>query len=441
MQALEFLFHTYPFVAFVFAILFVLVVLLVAWAVVFEGRELTAWGVSLGGRRNPHHSQSGPCDFTIDKAAYYRTYYGMIKGAQVGVKTIGDGFSCHDNDNIADAISWIEATRMAINNGAVVKRFQFDETLSVRWMDMLIALQIEAGDKFQLYMNSKISSSGLPYVICIIDEDIPDKAAVNIMFTRRSDTALKHRRAGPSLMVRDRDAATSMSAVVAEHFRDENHLTLAQIKAIRSKMHADLEARTDIYLSHHSTIDIDDQTSLIRAANEIKTLDVAMLRDLILSRRTAAMYFAYGSNMALDRLKARCPSARKVSIGRLDNHAIAFNLLGTKGEGKGGGIANVVPSITKKVFGVLYSINSDELKRLNQLEASMRYSVEKREIDAASMGVAEAIVYVANGGDAPIRPTDEYRKFIMIGASENQLPAEYVKELEQAMTAISPVAN
>jgi len=95
----------------------------------------------------------------------------------------------------------------------------------------------------------------------------------------------------------------------------------------------------------------------------------------------------------------------------------------------------VVPNRTKKVFGVLYSINSDELKRLNQLEARMRYSVEKRRIDVASIGVAEAIVYIGDGGDMSIRPTDEYRKFIMTGASENELPGEYVGELEQAMSA------
>jgi gamma-glutamylcyclotransferase len=53
----------------------------------------------------------------------------------------------------------------------------------------------------------------------------------------------------------------------------------------------------------------------------------------------AAPYFAFGSNMLLERIKKRVPSARALGIATLGGYALRFNKLSKDGSAK----ANIVP--------------------------------------------------------------------------------------------------
>ena len=50
-------------------------------------------------------------------------------------------------------------------------------------------------------------------------------------------------------------------------------------------------------------------------------------------------YFAFGSNMLLERIKKRVPSARVLGNATLGGYALRFNKLSKDGSGK----ANIVP--------------------------------------------------------------------------------------------------
>lgn len=79
--------------------------------------------------------------------------------------------------------------------------------------------------------------------------------------------------------------------------------------------------------------------------------------------------FAYGSNLHLDQMRRRCPSARKIALVALENHRLAF--VGHS-RGWGGAVATVLPADGKLVAGVVYKISLDDLRTLDACEGAPR---------------------------------------------------------------------
>jgi len=67
-------------------------------------------------------------------------------------------------------------------------------------------------------------------------------------------------------------------------------------------------------------------------------------------------YFAYGSNMDEKQMTARCPEAKPVGIGRLDNFKFKLDFKG---------VATVQKSRDDKVWGVIWKINSRDIESLD----------------------------------------------------------------------------
>ena len=70
------------------------------------------------------------------------------------------------------------------------------------------------------------------------------------------------------------------------------------------------------------------------------------------------LYFAYGSNMSSERLRARTPSATSLGRARLPGYTLRWHKLGRDGSGK----CDIEPSNAPRaaVWGVLYEIDSAE---------------------------------------------------------------------------------
>ena len=140
-------------------------------------------------------------------------------------------------------------------------------------------------------------------------------------------------------------------------------------------------------------------------------------------------YFAYGSNMSWDELRAWCPSAEFVTIARLPDHRLDFTRYSQR---RRGGVADVVPSNGDEVWGVLYDIPSDELPALDRKEGVPNaYQRQDVRVIVQSGERAEALTYTVVQKVPTQLPSQSYIDLILKGAREWKLPAEYVRKLEQ----------
>jgi gamma-glutamylcyclotransferase (GGCT)/AIG2-like uncharacterized protein YtfP len=149
-------------------------------------------------------------------------------------------------------------------------------------------------------------------------------------------------------------------------------------------------------------------------------------------------YFAYGSNINMRQMKARCPSAEFAGQGMLVGYRLDF-VLYSKGRW-GGGVAGIVPETDGKVTGVLYQVSDSDLEKLDKIEGvpRSRYVRKRVSISKPDGTVVEAWTYVANpeiGG--PFTPSLKYLETIIEGAKEHGLPEGYIREMEKLKNAAS----
>jgi len=137
------------------------------------------------------------------------------------------------------------------------------------------------------------------------------------------------------------------------------------------------------------------------------------------------LYFAYGSNMCLMRIRERAPSAVIIGTACLHHHHVICNKLGKDGTAK----ANIVPRQGASTYGVLYEISADELALLDTEETGYR-RVEKTLLNHRNQQV-HAQIYVAFHLTHQPVTTAWYKALIIQGATEHGLPADYIRTLER----------
>lgn len=76
--------------------------------------------------------------------------------------------------------------------------------------------------------------------------------------------------------------------------------------------------------------------------------------------------FAYGSNMNLNRLKARVPSASKVCNASISGYFFSFNKKSSDGSGKGN--ITHTNNAADTVWGVVFEIDETEKGMLDEAE-------------------------------------------------------------------------
>jgi gamma-glutamylcyclotransferase (GGCT)/AIG2-like uncharacterized protein YtfP len=138
----------------------------------------------------------------------------------------------------------------------------------------------------------------------------------------------------------------------------------------------------------------------------------------------ATLYFAYGSNLKLEQMRARVPSARVFGKARLRNRRLSLDKRGVDGSGK----ANLHEDGRACVWGVLYSFDPADWEVLDRYEpgyARVAVEVVTEEGEAVS-----AETYVARRLTRDPVAFDWYKRRLVEGAREHGLPADYVAALE-----------
>jgi gamma-glutamylcyclotransferase len=143
--------------------------------------------------------------------------------------------------------------------------------------------------------------------------------------------------------------------------------------------------------------------------------------------RKYAFYFAYGSNMAAERLASRVPAARKYANAALAGYCLRFHKVGADGSGK----CDVVPgdSPDAVVHGVLFKVQDADLYTLDRIEGG-GYTRVFVSVSTATGATHRAATYVATNTDDGLRPYCWYREHVLRGATANGLPAAWIAKIE-----------
>lgn len=152
------------------------------------------------------------------------------------------------------------------------------------------------------------------------------------------------------------------------------------------------------------------------------------------------LYFAYGSNMLLSRIRQRdrAPSARVVSTATLPGYTLMFHKRAADGSAK----CDVVPSegAHGTVYGVVFAIPEDERRALHRAEGlGNGYNTMQVSVVGANETLS-AFSYAADPGHiAPsLLPYIWYKELVLAGARQHALPASYIRQIEKVAAIADP---
>ncbi len=143
-------------------------------------------------------------------------------------------------------------------------------------------------------------------------------------------------------------------------------------------------------------------------------------------------YFSYGPNMSSARMKERSSSARMVTVARLADYRIAFFGHSRRWDGAQ---ATVIREPGPGVWGVVYELACTDLERLDawqdvRMDGTGTYFHYPVRVKGEDGLVYTALMYEKDTLGKPEKPSTPYLDFIVQGAREKHLPAEYIRELQ-----------
>jgi gamma-glutamylcyclotransferase len=150
--------------------------------------------------------------------------------------------------------------------------------------------------------------------------------------------------------------------------------------------------------------------------------------------RATFINFAYGSNMCTRRLRERTPSAQPLGAAWLGGHRLMWHKIGADGTGK----CDILETglATDGVWGVLYEIAEAERPALDRAEGLGNGYEHKLVRVLATAGPVDAGAYWATHINAALLPLDWYAAFVLAGALEHGLPADYVARLRSVAAVV-----
>ena len=143
-------------------------------------------------------------------------------------------------------------------------------------------------------------------------------------------------------------------------------------------------------------------------------------------------YFAYGSNMSTQRMRSRIPSWTLVGPAKLLGKRMLCNKKSRDNSGK----ANLVDRPGDAVWGVVYELDMAELKKLDRAEGG--YERTSLEVWTEEGNPLLAQVYISNELTRDPVPYEWYKKLLIAGARQHQLPGDYLDYLSQLPSKPDP---
>jgi gamma-glutamylcyclotransferase (GGCT)/AIG2-like uncharacterized protein YtfP len=150
------------------------------------------------------------------------------------------------------------------------------------------------------------------------------------------------------------------------------------------------------------------------------------------------LYFAYGSNMALERLRSRASSAIEHGRFRLTRHRLAFHKVSQR-DGSAKCDAVHTGNEQDSVHGILYGIHHEQMALLDSCEGR-GYGYERKQITVLSENnqPESACSYFATLTDPKLKPFDWYKEHVVRGAVSWSLPPEYIQMIKAVPSVPDP---
>ncbi len=142
--------------------------------------------------------------------------------------------------------------------------------------------------------------------------------------------------------------------------------------------------------------------------------------------------FAYGSNMNINRLKERVPSATKICNASVDGYKFSFNKRSNV-DGSAKGNIEFTSNNEDKVWGVIFEIDEADKSGLDKVEGLGKgYNEQQIDLLDDKGNTIKAQVYMADAASInnEVLPLDWYKAFVVTGAEQNDLPADYTEKLK-----------
>ncbi len=134
-------------------------------------------------------------------------------------------------------------------------------------------------------------------------------------------------------------------------------------------------------------------------------------------------YFAYGSNMSLERMTERCGKENFVDLGKAKLPGYSFYFYGR-------GHANIRPMASQTIEGVLFQIQDSCLQDLDQVEGYPNiYQRQSVKITWKNTNVL-AQAYIVEKDQTLAKPSPEYYQTVLSGAEEHDLSEGYIQYIK-----------
>jgi len=147
---------------------------------------------------------------------------------------------------------------------------------------------------------------------------------------------------------------------------------------------------------------------------------------------TTMLYFAYGSNLLVERLRLHAPSARFAGIGALAGWKRSFRLRSQDGSAKCDAVHD---ARSGQLHGALYDLTAMERECLDAWEGLGSMYRRLNAVVQTGGIEAEVFFYVGNQShvDHSLRPYDWYVASLIAGVRRHQLPASIETELAETV--------
>ena len=139
-------------------------------------------------------------------------------------------------------------------------------------------------------------------------------------------------------------------------------------------------------------------------------------------------YFAYGSNMSLERLHKRVPEAKNIGLLEIRSYTLKFHKKGEDGSAKCDAL--YTGNDQDSVIGVVFEIPPKGKLILDDIEGP-GYDVKTLEVKDDAGKLLDVFLYVANQIDNSLAPYTWYLHHVVHGALEAKLPNDYVARIKQ----------
>ncbi len=134
------------------------------------------------------------------------------------------------------------------------------------------------------------------------------------------------------------------------------------------------------------------------------------------------LYVAYGSNLHLAQMAARCPSATIYSTGRLNNWVLLYR--GREGNAH----ATIARKKGSSVPVLVWNIEPSDERRLDMYEGYPRYYFKRNVMVDIRGQKKKAMVYIMDLRQRPASPSPGYVETIQQGYKDNGFDMAFLYE-------------